>query len=182
MNNPLQEAPQLRDFIAFFQSLTEAEQFQVGAAFNQATGGKLSPYNSPSPVSVVVVPVETAQGRRVLGLRRAIAPHIGRVALPGGFVQPNEEPVDAAVREVLEETGVVTAAADFELVSVSAAGGDNTLVFYRNTRALTQEQFDQACANLAEKGDGEAFELILLDRATPLAFPLHQEALKRELG
>lgn len=180
MTNLTQENPLVRDFIAFFQSLSEAEQFKLGGAFNAATGGKLSPFNSPSPVSVVVVPVATDEGLRVLGLRRAIAPHIGRIALPGGFVQPNEEPVDAAVRELEEETGLRLSASDFEATCHSrAAGGNNSLLFFRLSSALTQAQFNQACAELEAKGDGEAFELVLLERDTPLAFPLHEEALRR---
>lgn len=180
MTNLTQDNPLVRDFIAFFHTLSEAEQFKLGATFNAATGGKLSPFNSPSPVSVVVVPVDTAEGLRVLGLRRAIAPHIGRIALPGGFVQPNEEPVSAAVRELLEETGIRVSAEEFEATCHSrAAGGNNSLLFFRLSRALSQAEFDHACAELEAKGDGEAFELTLLDRNTPLAFPLHEEALRR---
>lgn len=182
MTNLTQDNPLVRDFIAFFQSLSEAEQFKLGATFNAATGGKLSPFNSPSPVSVIVAPVETPEGLRVLGLRRAIEPHIGRVALPGGFVQPNEEPAEAAVRELLEETGLRVSANDFEATCHSrAAGGNNSLLFFRLAKPITQEQFDQACVELEAKGDGEAFELILLDRDTPLAFPLHEEALRLSL-
>lgn len=180
MTNLTQDNPLVRDFIAFFQSLSEAEQFKLGATFNAATGGKLSPFNSPSPVSVIVAPVETPEGLRVLGLRRAIEPHIGRVALPGGFVQPNEEPAEAAVRELLEETGLRVSANDFEATCHSrAAGGNNSLLFFRLAKPIAQEQFDQACVDLEAKGDGEAFELILLERDTPLAFPLHEEALRR---
>lgn len=181
MNTTLtQDNPLVRDFIAFFQSLSEGEQFKLGATFHAATGGKLSPFNSPSPVAVAVVKVDTPDGLRVLGLRRAIAPHIGRVALPGGFVQPDEEPVNAAVREVLEETGIALAASDFEdTCHARAAANNNSLQFFRSSRALSFQEFEQARADLKAKGDGEAFELLLLERDTPLAFPLHEEALKR---
>jgi len=43
----------------------------------------------------------------------------GNWALPGGIIDPGEEPADAAVREIFEETGVI--AVPERLVSVSVA-------------------------------------------------------------
>lgn len=44
--------------------------------------------------------------RKVLLVRRAHAPHAGLYALPGGHVEAGEQPLDAAERELDEETGV----------------------------------------------------------------------------
>src|SRR5919109_5616513 len=46
------------------------------------------------------------QNNKVLLGRRAVEPAKGAWDIPGGFLQPWELPADAAVREVLEETGL----------------------------------------------------------------------------
>ena len=43
---------------------------------------------------------------RLLLVRRANEPAAGRWSLPGGRVEPDEDPQTAAVREVAEETGL----------------------------------------------------------------------------
>jgi 8-oxo-dGTP pyrophosphatase MutT (NUDIX family) len=57
-----------------------------------------------------------ADGRVLLG-RRADS---GNWGLPGGIIDPGEEPADAAVREIYEETGVI--AVPEALVAVSVSG------------------------------------------------------------
>jgi 8-oxo-dGTP diphosphatase len=66
----------------------------------------------PSPFAGVAVAVDlvvlTVAGAhlRVLVVRRGIEPFTGRRALPGGFVRPDEDLLDAAERELAEETGL----------------------------------------------------------------------------
>jgi 8-oxo-dGTP diphosphatase len=56
----------------------------------------------------------------VLVVQRANDPYRGRWALPGGFVEEDERLIDAARRELAEETGL--AELDTELVQLGAYG------------------------------------------------------------
>ena len=57
---------------------------------------------NPSPA----VDVAVTDGESLLLVRRGREPHMGRLALPGGFVEYGETVENTAVRETLEETGV----------------------------------------------------------------------------
>jgi 8-oxo-dGTP pyrophosphatase MutT (NUDIX family) len=59
--------------------------------------------------------VVDGDGRVLLG-RRA---DVGSWTLPGGIIDPAEQPADAAIREIFEETGVVAVPEKLTSVSVS---------------------------------------------------------------
>ena len=63
-------------------------------------------YRSPSVVVDAVVTRGTGGDREVLLIRRGHEPCIGMLAFPGGFVDYGEDPKDAVIRELKEETGV----------------------------------------------------------------------------
>lgn len=78
---------------------------------------KAGNYERPSVTTDMVIFTVTAEEAdsyrklpekelRVLLIRRGGHPFLGKWALPGGFVQPNETTEQAAVRELHEETGV----------------------------------------------------------------------------
>lgn len=60
-------------------------------------------FRPPAAAACAVV----ARGREILLIQRSIQPCLGSWALPGGFQDYGEEPEQAAVREVAEETGLV---------------------------------------------------------------------------
>lgn len=81
-----------------------------------------------APVAVTVdVVALTIRDRRlhVLIVERGVEPYAGLWALPGGFVKPDEDLAGAAVRELVEETGISTAPAHLEqLASYGDPGRD----------------------------------------------------------
>lgn len=57
---------------------------------------------APVPCAGVVC----LRGDEVLLIRRGTSPRLGEWSLPGGRIEPGERAADAAMRELVEETGV----------------------------------------------------------------------------
>ncbi len=56
---------------------------------------------------IPAVGVVCLRGDEVLLIRRGTPPRLGEWSLPGGRIEPGEKAIDAALRELREETGVV---------------------------------------------------------------------------
>ena len=176
-------ADTLLPFATWFKGLSFPQQLEVDAAFQELTGGYVSAFRNPRPVAVALVPFNTESGLKVLGVRRAIPPAVGGVALPAGFMGEFESPGEAAAREVLEETGLATDASDYRLEGEPVnTGRGQMLMFYCYAHPQSEETFRELVEHLGDRTDGEASELLLLDLQSELCFPLHQATLKHFLG
>jgi 8-oxo-dGTP pyrophosphatase MutT (NUDIX family) len=103
-------------------------------------------------LSTAIGAVFDDDGRVLLG-RRA---DIGVWTLPGGIIDPAEQPADAAVREVFEETGVVAVPEVLTSVSVSPP------MTYPNGDQVQYLEYCFRCrfgGGVAEVNDGELSEV-----------------------
>lgn len=73
------------------------------------------------PVTVVTcdVAVFDTATHSILMIERGGYPYRGKLALPGGFIEPNERISEAAVRELREETGIELREEDVQFLAVA---------------------------------------------------------------
>lgn len=124
-------------------------------------------YNNPTPVAVCLV----RSAKRLLALRRGIAPKIGEMAFPGGFVDEMESAETAACRELMEETGIQTSVDDWYPVATRITPRNQLLVFVKYRHELFDDEL------LGFEPNEEALELLFVEPGADMAFPLHQDVL-----
>lgn len=114
------------------------------------------------------------QAGRVLLIKRLYQPFAGCWALPGGKVDPGEEFIQAAVRELGEETGIVCEAQDLQLVGEYDKPGRDPRgpMVSQAFLLLLQEPVTARAMDDAEQADWFS-----LDRLPNLAFD-HAEILQ----
>ena len=125
-------------------------------------------YVNPLPVAVGLVPVDGG----LLLIRRTVEPHIGSLALPGGFMNVGETWQQGCVREIEEETGLRLPAEAVQLYDVLTALDGYVLIFGLLS-PLTRADLPDFVPN------DETSELVVVHEPTELAFPLHNQAATR---
>ena len=83
-----------------------------------------SPLRKNAALTVDLV-VLTVRGEELsaLAVQRGVEPYLGRWALPGGFVDEDEDLTDAATRELAEETGIAAIDAHLEQLATYGTPG-----------------------------------------------------------
>jgi ADP-ribose pyrophosphatase YjhB (NUDIX family) len=132
-------------------------------------------WSNPLPVAVVLVPIVRAQEKvGVLLVRRLIPPHIGEVALPGGFVVTGETWQQGAARELFEETGIEVDPAQMQHVE-TFSDDQNHLIVFCSSPVVDAKELE--CFHTNE----EVSELIVTNEPVELCFPTHTIQLRKYL-
>ena len=135
-------------------------------------------YDYPRPALTVDLVLVTREDRpRVLLIKRKKDPFAGTWAFPGGFVDEGERLIDAAVRELKEETGLAVG----ELEQLYTAGDPG-----RDPRGWTVSvaylvRVDPAELKPVAADDAAAVKWFPADKPPPLAFD-HALILKRAVA
>jgi len=128
-------------------------------------------WRDPKVATAVVVEVD---GGVVLG-RRSIEPGYGLWCLPGGFVNDDEDPADAAIRECLEEISAQVELTGLLGVYHIAKTGAASMVGISYRGRLAAGARIAAGAEMLEVG------VFQIDSLPPLAFPSHERVLAEYL-
>jgi ADP-ribose pyrophosphatase YjhB (NUDIX family) len=128
-------------------------------------------YRNPLPVAVALLPVTGRHGTGLVVITRTIPPHCGGLALPGGYIDHDEDWKHAVVRELGEETGIGADAREVRLADALSAPDGHLLLF-----GLLPER--AAAALPLSRPTDETSGFRLLREPTELAFPLHTQAVR----
>ena len=124
-------------------------------------------YENPTPVVAVIARDDEG---KILLIKRKIEPRKGEWALPSGFMEIEESPIEAALRELAEETGLKGKAK--KLIGVYP----NNSEIHGYLVAIIYE-VEILGGKLCAGDDAEEAEFFAVNRIPPLAFQSHLEAL-----
>ena len=82
-------------------------------------------YKNAKPTASALV---VKDGRVLLG-RRSVEPLLGRWDVPGGYLEPWEDPLDGVKRELLEETGLIIEPTDVLAILIDTYGDSSLYTF-----------------------------------------------------
>ena len=122
-----------------------------------------------NPIPVVAVIARDDEGK-ILLIKRKIEPRKGEWALPSGFMELDESPIEAALRELAEETGLKGKWK--KLIGIysnnSEIHGYIVTIIY---------EVEIVGGKLCAGDDAEEADFFTVNRFPPLAFQSHLEAL-----
>lgn len=114
------------------------------------------------------------RGGQVLLIRRAIPPGLGQWCLPSGFVEDDESPEEAAIRECQEETGL-------EVVLKGLLGVYHYRHNSRGSGVLILYGADIQRGELVAGDDAIEVGFFSPENLPPIAFRTHRQALEEWL-
>lgn len=108
---------------------------------------------------------------RILLVRRAVEPLVGKWTIPAGFVEADEDPRAAAARECLEETGLEVEISDLldVVYGLEHPGGASIVIIYRGEIMGGQP---------SAHDDVDAVDFFAPDQLPELAFRATQAAIQ----
>ncbi|TFB09248.1 NUDIX hydrolase [Candidatus Atribacteria bacterium MT.SAG.1] len=128
-------------------------------------------YENPTPVVAVIARDDEG---KILLIKRKIEPRKGEWALPSGFMELEESPIEAALRELAEETGLKGKYK--KLIGVysnkSEIHGYLVTIIY---------EVEILGGKLCAGDDAEEADFFTVNQLPPLAFQSHREALRKVL-
>ena len=124
-------------------------------------------YENPTPVVAVIARDNSG---KILLIKRKIEPCKGEWALPSGFMEIEESPIEAALRELAEETGLKGKSK--KLIGVYP----NNSEIHGYLVAIIYE-VEIVGGELCAGDDAEEAEFFAVNQIPPLAFQSHREAL-----
>lgn len=111
-------------------------------------------------------------GDGLLLIRRTNAPQIGKLGLPGGFIELGETWQEAGAREVREETHAAVDPAQVTLFDVRSAP-DGTVLIFGLAPPLASSLVDSFAPT------NETSEMVVAHAPLELAFSTHTETMAR---
>ncbi len=84
----------------------------------------------PAVVACITYTTDPEGNARLILVRRAIPPAIGKQCLPGGYMDVGETWQEACARELTEETGLITNPLDWFYGSLEHATGNTHLMVF----------------------------------------------------
>ncbi|MFF9347632.1 NUDIX domain-containing protein [Streptomyces sp. NPDC014734] len=128
-------------------------------------------YRNPLPVAVALLPVTDRDGTGLVVITRTIRPRLGGIALPGGFIDHDEDWKHAVVRELREETGIEAEQRDVRLADALSDPEGHLLLF-----GLLPERPASSLPPSLPTDETAGFHV--LRAPAELAFPLHTLAAR----